>query len=594
MATTGFIDASDLDFTAYKEKLKTFLKSQDRFKDFNFDGSDLSVMLDLLAFNTYQNGFMLNMVGSEMFQDTAQLRESAVSHAKELNYVPRSRNSSRALVNVTVSPNDNPSMIVIPKFYSFVSSSTSANRSYIFSTAEEVMIRNNGGFYVANNVPIFEGRVVTEYFVANTSSRFLISSANVDITSLDVNVQNSRMDTTNTSFGRADSLHGLSGNSNVYFLQGAASDKYEIEFGNGVAGRKLVPGNVVRVTYRDCSGEEGDALTRFSPAGTLDGYSDINVTLSQGQASTGGSERETIESIKFNAPRHYATQGRSINNDDYISMVRQQFPTIESLAVFGGEQMPQKRYGKVVIAAKPYGGTFITNALKNSIQDYIGQRNSVGIDPIFVDPDIFYVEVASSVYYNINRTSKTTNDMSATVMTAIQKYATESLSDFSKDFHASRLETVIDNADVSIVSNETSTRVAKRKAPLLGQAQTIIIDYSVPLATNIKGVNTIESTYFTYTFADVDYSAYIADDSLGNLHIYTVGLDAKPYVLVAQIGKINYETGNLVTNPIIYTGYQGYISFYARTRSRDFNISRNQILLIDPLDVNINLYKAAV
>lgn len=592
MATTTFIDASELDFTSYKEKLKTFLKSQDRFKDYDFDGSDISVMLDLLAFNTYQNGFMLNMTGSEMFQDTAVMRESVVSHAKELNYVPRSRTSSIAAVDVSISPIDQPSLIVIPKFYSFVSQSPAQNRSYIFSTNEAITIRNNGGEYLASNVAVYEGRVVTEYFTANTSSRFLISSANCDISSLDVNVQASRTDTSNTTFTKAEKLYGLSGESDVYFLQGAERDQYEILFGNGVIGRKLSDGNVVKITYRDCSGAEGDGLTRFAPAGTIDGYANINVSTTQGQKSSGGGEREDVESIRFNAPRHYAVQGSAINADDYVTMVRENFPSIQTVTVFGGEELPQKRYGKVVVAAKPFGGQFVTNALKSSIINYLSDRNSVEIDPIFLDPDFFYAEVTSNVYYFPDNTSKTTNDMESTINDAIMKYSNSSLSDFKKSFLLSRLSNAIDRSDASIDSNDTSVRFVKRIAPVLGIAQTIIIDFSTPLSVSTRGVNTVESSYFTYTVQDVNYTAYIADDGNGKLNIYTQGADNKDIILVSNIGKVNYAKGSIVTNPLFFTDYRGYINFYVRTVSRDLKVTRNQILQIDPVDISVNLFKA--
>lgn len=592
MANTTFIDASELDFTSYKEKLKQFLKSQDRFKDYDFDGSDISVMLDLLAFNTYQNGFMLNMVGSEMFQDTAILRESVVSHAKELNYVPRSRNSSTALVDVSITPIDQPSLIVIPKFYSFVSNSPAQNRSYIFSTNEAITIRNNGGRYEVSNVTIFEGRVVNEFFTANTSTRYLISSANCDISSLDVNVQASRTDTSNTTFRLAEDLHGITGDSDVYFLQGAERDQYEIVFGNGVIGRKLSDGNIVKLTYRDCSGPDGDGLTRFSPAGTISGYANINVSTSQGQRSSGGAEREGIDSIRFNAPRHYAVQGRAINSDDYATMVRARFPTIQSLTVFGGEELPQKRYGKVVISAKPFGGQFTTSAMKSSILSYLKDRNSVEIVPIFLDPDFFYVEVTSNVYYDINATNKTTNDMISTVNKAIMKYADTSLSDFRKNFLLSRLGSAIDNADNAIVSNDTSVRFVKRLAPALGINQTIVIDFSTPLSTAMRGVNTVESSFFTYTVGETAYNAYIADDGNGKLNIYTQGADGKATVLVGNVGKVDYTKGSIVSNPLIFTDYRGYINFYVRTLARDLAVVRNQILLIDPVDIAVNLYKA--
>lgn len=591
MANNTPTNVSNLDVTSYRESLNQFLANQYTLKDYSYQGSNISVELDLLAFNTYQNAFLLNMVASEMFQDSAVLRESAVSHAKELNYIPRSRTSSSALVNVTISPPDNPSIIVIPKFYSFVSQSQSTGRSYIFSTDEPIVIRNNGGGYVANNVQIFEGRVVTEFFVANSTAQYVISSANVDISSVDVNVQNSLTDTANTTYTFAENLYGLNSNSAVYFIQGYGSNQYEILFGNNITGRSLKDGNVIKVTYRDCSASDGDGIGRFLPATTISGYSNINVSTVNNVRSSGGGEREDIESIKFNAPRHYATQGRAVNQGDYETLIRTQFPTVQSLAVFGGENLPQKQYGKVAISAKPFGGQALTQAIKNSVVAFISELNSVEIVPIFIDPEYFYIEVKTDVYYDINATSMGTSELETTVLSSIVDYNTNSLSDFRKNFYRSRLETVINNADNSVQSNQTTCRVIKRKSPAIGVGQTIIINFNIALNNTLKNARAIQSSPFTYTLNGVDYSVYFGDDANGTLNLYTINENGVEAVLVASVGSVNYSTGTITTTPIIYTDYQSYISFYARTVSKDYTIDRNQILLIDPTDVSINLYQ---
>lgn len=591
MANTGLTNISNLDVSTYRDSLENYLKNQSQFKDYIYEGSNLSVELDLLAFNTYQNAFLLNMVGAEMFQDTAVLRESAVSHAKELNYIPRSRTSAASLVNVTVAPPDSPSIVVIPKFYSFVSQSQFTGRSYIFSTNEPIVIRANGGNYIANNVQIYEGRVVSEYFVANSSLRYVISSANVDISSIDVNVQASSFDTSNTTYTFSENLYGLNANSSVYFLQGYGTEQYELVFGNNITGKALQDGNIVKVTYRDCSADEGNGINRFQPASTISGYTNIAVSTVGNVRSSGGAERESIESIKFNAPRHYATQGRAINNSDYETVIRQQFPIVESLSVFGGEELPQKQYGKVAISAKPFGGQALTQAIKNSITAYISEINSIEIVPIYIDPEYFYFEVNSDVYYDLNATSKTTTELTSSVLSSIADYSTNSLSDFRNNFYLSRLSNVINNADGSIRTNQTSTRLIKRKAPLLNVGQTININFGTSLLTIMAGYRALQSSTFTYTVGSTDYNAYYGDDGAGNLNIYTTDANNREVVLLANAGTVNYATGNVTTIPVIYTSYNGYIAFYARTVSKDFTITRNQILLIDPSDVNINLYK---
>jgi hypothetical protein len=586
--SVGFVDMSALDVSASKESLKTFLKNQDRFKDYNFEGSDVNVMLDLLAVNHYRHAFLLNMVGSEMFQDTAQLRESAVSHAKELNYLPRSRTSATTLVNISVSPTDAPAIVVIPKFYSLVSQSVTTNETYVFSTAETITIRNNGGQYVGYNIPVFEGRVVTEYFVADTNTRYLINSANVDISSIDVNVQNSIADTGNTTFFFADSLYGLTNDTPSYFLQGADAEKYEIVFGNGVTGRKINAGNVVKVTYRDSSGPNGNGLTRFSPAGTINGYTNIVVTLAGNQASTGGAEKEAIESIKFNAPRHYATQGNAVTDTDYSTLILQKFPTIESLTVFGGEKLAQKKYGKVVICAKPYNGQYISDGLKNQILEYIRGLTSVSIDPIFINAEYFYLEPNISVYYDPNITSLSPNDIVSRVIASVKQYEDDHLNDFTSDFRFSRLTNYIDNADGSIVSNNTKTRIIKRYAPPTNIEVTTSFTFASPLMTNRTDAYAIESSFFTYTYSDVDYYVRIRDDGKGKLNVYKTVNNAET-VLDLGVGSVDYKTGAIQLTSLNIKDYVGYINIYARTQDRDFIISRNQMLLVDAEDINVTV-----
>jgi hypothetical protein len=589
--TLGFVDMSALDMGAAKNSLKTFLKNQDRFKDYNFEGSDISVLLDLLAVNSYRHAFTLNMVGSEMFQDTAQLRESAVSHAKELNYLPRSRTSATALVNISVNPTDAPAIVVVPKFYTVISQSSVTNETFVFSTAETVTIRNNGGQYVALNVPVFEGRVVTEYFVANTATRYMIGSANVDISSLDVNVQNSTSDTSNTSFTYADSLYGLTNDTPAYFLQGADSEKYEILFGNGITGRALKPGNVVRVTYRDSSAEYGNGLSRFSPIGTIDGYTSVNVTLVGGQASMGGAEKESIESIKFNGPRHYATQGNALNIEDYTVLIRQNFPTLESITVFGGEQLDQKKYGKVVIAAKPYGAQYVSTALKNSIIDFIKPLATVPTEPIFTNAEYFYLEVNTSVYYDTGRTDKGPNDIETDVIRAVKKYEDDNLADFTSDYRFSRLVGYIDNADGSIVSNNTMSRVIKRFYPPKGVATTFTYTYKAKLNTTRNDSTSIESSYFIYNVNGTDYTCRMKDNGKGVISLYQTNLGVDSLIL-ANIGSVNYATGAIQLNNFQVTDYIGYIKIYGRTQDRDFIISRNQMMLIDAEDISVTVLNA--
>lgn len=584
----SFLSSAELDFDAYKLALRAFLKSQDKFKDYDFDGPNMSVLLDLLARNTYHTGFYLNMVGSEMFLDTAQLRESVVSRAKELNYVPRSRASSTVLVNVTVTPNDSPSIITIPRFYTF--SSRGNEGMYLFSTNEPTIIKNDGGLYTATNVQLFEGRVVSEYFVANTDSRYVISSANVDITSIDVNVQNSMVDTSNTSWRRAENLYGLTPNTEVFFLQGIHNDKYEIIFGNGVHGKNISIGNVIKVTYRDCMASEADGLTKFSPISNIDGYSGISVTLA-GSPSSGGAEKETIDSIRFNAPRHFATQQRAITKTDYRALIVNQFPQIESIAVFGGEELLQKRYGKVVVACKPYGQDAASDALKNLILAYISDKTSVAIDPIFLDPDYFFIEINSTVSYDTSLTNKPSSQIRSIVMDAILAYSAAYLYDFSADLRHSRLIAAIDNADPSIVSNDTTFKALKRIAPARETDTSYVIEFGNQIKIDSDEISITSSPFFMVD-GENTVRAFLQDDRNGNLFIYTDTTTGTRTILVEDLGVVDYVKGVVTINNINVLDYAGHIDIKANLKNKDFVIKRNQILLISGEDLTVNVVQA--
>ena len=353
MANTGFLSTSDLDFSSIKNNLKTYLKNQSQFSDYDFEGSNINVLLDVLSYNTYLNAFYLNQVGSEMFLDTAQLRESVVSHAKELNYLPRSRTSAKAYVNITVTPTGSPTTITIPKYYTLTTSVDSTTLN--FHTYSDITISPVDGVYTAANVEIFEGNIVTEYFnVSADTSSFILQSDNIDTNSIEVTVIESSTNSSNSAWQRSESLYGLGPSSNNYFLQGYADYKYQVVFGDGSLGRAPSVGNIIKVTYRDTLGDVGNGAYIFKKT-NFDNYTIINVATIAAAAE--GSERESIESIKFNAPRYFTTQERGVTNTDFETLTRTRFPQLQAVSAFGGEDLVPPQYGKVAISVKPYGTT---------------------------------------------------------------------------------------------------------------------------------------------------------------------------------------------------------------------------------------------
>lgn len=590
------VSSDELSFDEYKAKLKTFLRSQVLFKDYDFEGSNIAVLVDLLAYNTYNNGFYLNQVATEMFLDTAQLRESVASHAKELDYTPRSRGSSAAVLNLSSTGDATKGTKTIPKFTTFTTDVGS--NTLTFSTDTDIVAVNDGtGTFVANNVSVYEGTLVTEFFDEDGSkNRFVISSANVDINSIDVTVKQSNTTIANVSYTRADDLFDLDPNSTVFFVQPYGTNKYEIEFGNDVTGKSLTVGNVVRVRYRDTGGTEGDGATSFIS-------NDGTITPTTVTPSTGGSERESINSIKFNAPRVFSTQDRAVTTEDYKALIKAQFPFVQTLNVIGGEDLNPPRYGKVQVVAKPFGGTVLSQSQKDSIANYLSDKTSITSDVLSGDPDFLNVIINTNVQYNSTQTTLTSQQIESAVLEAINDYNNNDLSEFDLDFRYSKLTTAIDNVDTSIISNNTRVSIAKRLTPLEGNYENLDIHFGQRLRNEIDyGVSAITSTKFIREINNTKYEVYLKSrdvDSGASAAIIDLMTDINgvPATIGANIGIVEFNSGSVMLNDFIVTEYfsrgtQAYgdhINLIARPYERDIVAENSQILEIAPEDVTITV-----
>ena len=589
MAANGFITTAELNFDTYRANLKEYLKSQAQFADYNFEGSNFAVLLDILAYNTYMNAFYLNMIGSEMFLDSATLPEAVASHAKELNYTPSSRSSSKAVTTLTlVNLDPSAASVTVPKYFRVT---TKLNgKSKIFSTQDSYTISKTTNF-ISANINIYEGNITKEYFTeANTSSvktRYIISSPNVDISTVDIKVRPSVSVNSYFQYSRAFNLYGLTSTSNSYFIQGYGDNRYEVVFGNGISGRALTPGNIIEITYLDASGTDGDYATSFDASDTLSdnrgnviGSNQIKVaTISP---STGGSERESIDSIKFNAPRYYSTQNRAVTKEDYISLIKINFPSIQSVTVFGGEENVPKQYGKVVIVTKPFGTDVTPDITKTAIGSYLRDRMPLSITPVFEDPDSFYVDILADITFNPSLTSKSASDIKSTALAAIAVYNQDNLQQFNQNLRVSKLVAAIDNSDPSILGNDTRVRMVKRITPTRNSAYTFTFQthnqlYQEAVGANVQGVT---SSTFTYNLDGANISASFADDGEGNL-IMTAGSYKQ------TVGSVDYTTGQVTIDNLTVADYTNYISIYCLTEKEDILIQRDQILTIDPVDVTI-------
>ena len=588
MANSSII-LSNLDFDTLKNSFKAYMKSQDRFNDYDFDGANMSVLLDLLAYNTFHNSFYLNMVGNEMFLDSAQLRDSVVSHAKELNYVPRSFKSAEATINLTIRApaNTNKRSLIVPKGYSFTS--RLLNKAFTFTTAETIVIDNydassSAVTFTANDIKLFEGYYVSDSYTYayDSQQRLVISNKNVDVSSISVTVIEDAGATV-LNYTRAASLFDLTKDSLVFFVQGAENESYEIVFGDNATGRRPKNNSIVQVEYRLSNGELPNGCNAFIPDAAIQGEAAITVTTTS--VAAGGSISESIESIKFNAPRHFSTQERAVSTDDYESLLKLNFPEINTVTAYGGENLNPPQFGRVFISVDLKEVDALPDIKRQEYYRFLKPRSPVSIDPVFVDPQYTYLGVATRVNYNVNVTALTIDDVKTIVGTTILQYAQNNLNNFNKTFRYSKLIQAIDNSQQSIISNETDITVIKVYVPELGKFLTFDVAYDLPLRvvqdnTEIQSQYAVRSTEFVYK----GVRAFIRDNADGQLQV----LSATSEALIDTVGTINYDTGLLQFANLKLDAFNGAgIKFIATPRDKDVSTINNVILNIIEDDLNI-------
>ena len=588
MANTN-IDLVGLDFTSLKNNLKTFLKNNTQFKDLNYEGSNMSVLLDVLAYNTYLNAFYTNMVASEMFLDSAQLRDSVVSHAKELNYTPRSFVSAKATISVSITPSTNVSSVFIPKYTSFTS--RVGSNTFTFVTKDSYIPIANGASFV-QTLDVFEGSIKNETFVvnySNTSQRFVLSNPTVDTSSLDVTIYEDNGQTT-LIYTQAATLYNIGSDSRVFFIQAAQNQQYEIIFGDGVFGRKPKDGSTIVAKYRACSGELPNGARIFNIDGPVDGHSNVSVTTVS--ESSGGMVSEPLESIRYNAPRSFQTQNRAVTAIDYETLLRTQFGEIQAISVFGGEESDPPQYGKVFVSVDVANADGAPDLRKKEYLDFIKDKTPLSMQVNFVDPVFLYASIDTTVQFDVNMTTKSTNDIETLVQAAISSFNTTKLSDFKKNLYYSQLTSAIDKADTSIIGNDTVVKLIARVSPRTN------VSYPFSVSVNNKIVSEegkkielaephyghgLTSSYFTFQGSRCS----LVDDSLGNVFIALQ--EGETIRVISAIGTIDYEKGKMTINDtFLISAYEGnYIELIFKTSSKNIESKNNVILNIDSLDVNV-------
>ena len=592
------LNVTEFDFDDVKNNLKIFLKGQTEFKDYDFEGSGMSALLDVLSYNTHYLGFNANMLANEMFLDSASLRSSVVSHAKTLGYVPTSARAATATVDVTLNTSTKASATMEA---GQVFTTSNDGTDYQFVSAKDVTASNIGSGITFNDIKIYEGTFITTRYTVDTSAadqRFLLRDNRADTSTLTVKVQTSSSDTTTATYTEATDITQVATDSKVYFLQEVEAGKFEIYFGDGIVGTALSDDNIVIMTYVVSNKSEANGAAVFKNSGAIASITDVAVATVA--SATGGSDAETIKSIKYNAPLDYASQGRCVTAEDYKVYAKKLFPNTQSVSVFGGESgsfdpslgvVSTAEYGKVFISIKSTTGLELTSAEKTNLVKDLAPYTIASTTPVIVDPQITFLILNIIFKFNTSKTTSTASELEALVSTTLQNFNTSDLEQFEGLFRHSKVLALIDNTDTAITSNTTNVTLAQKFTPTTTEKTSYTISFNNafynPHSEHNKSAGGIITSSGFYISGDTTNIHYYDDDGAGNLRLYYISAGARVYA-DETAGTVTYSTGKIVTDSIHITSADvvdgvasSQIRLTAIPNSKDIVPLRNQILEID-------------
>ena len=584
---------SELDFDNIKTNLKQFLGDQNEFADYNFDASAMSVLLDLLSYNTHYNAFYLNMIANEMFLDTASIRSSVVSRAKHLGYTPVSMKGAKAYVDLTITPADDPATIVIAKNTQF--SAAVDGVAYTFCTSNSATVNvNANGVYTTANVELTQGIPLTHKYTANTSDpdqKYLLPNANTDTTTLTVKIQVSATSSDLHTYTAANDTTTVNSTANVYFLEEDEEGRYDITFGDGIIGRALVTGNIIVLSSLVADGDAPNGAKTFSPVSGVGGYS--NVIVSTITNAVGGAERDSINTIKFNAPKNYQAQNRAVTISDYKRLLERDYPAAESVIAWGGEEHDPPVYGKVYLAIKPQTGLSLSSSTKSYIADTVlGGRNIVSITPEVVDPDYMYITITSTISYDSTRTTESAEEIKNSISNTVYQYGVNNLGLFANQFRYSPLIQQIDQTETSIESSLTSVKLRREITPILGSSTSYTLKFSNEIKHDSNTDVSVSSTRFSHNDDNgtLRTDCELQDDD-GILQVFrTSGADR--VVVANNVGTVTYGTGVVALTsfaPTAISDGTSELSVTVEPESNDVKPYREQILLIANSDISLSM-----
>lgn len=582
---------TNLDFEEAKANLKNYLKSQEQFADYDFEGSNINVLLDILAYNTFQNNFYTHMALSEMFLDSAQVRDSIISHAKELNYLPRSRRSSQAIVSIEFNPTTNPASITIPERTKFIARCGSKTFSFYTADAYSVIPSSNGQYSI-DGVEIYEGRIVNEYFEVDGTSdqRFVLQNDKIDTQSVEVFIKDSSSDITQTEYTFRSNIYDVDSTDTVFYLQAYRDNLYELVFGDNSFGNQPTNGNIIHVRYRVTNGEDANGINTFDLETDIDGISSVETTQS---ASSGGSEREGLESIRFFAPKSIQIQERAITEKDYAVLLKNQFPEIRAVSVYGGEKLDPPQFGRVVVAVYVNDDGDIRSAKADEYQEFLIDRTALTIEPIIKAAQFMYINVIADVNYSTSKTAKTAGSIENIVRNAIASYSDIYLEDFGKKLRASRLAANVDASDTSITSTLLDFNMVIEFEPTRNSPENFVLEFSNKLNPDVtytdSQVGTYSPTVWSTPFVYENNTVLFRDNGTGRLDlIKSTGSDVS--IFKRSVGRVNYTTGKVTINSITIQDYTTSIKMYAKPKTNNISPPNDRLIVIRETDIDVNAY----
>ena len=598
MATTEKrLDVTDLDFDDIKGNLKTFMRNQSDFTDYDFEGSGINALLDVLAYNTHYLAMNMNMVANEAFLDTASVRSSVVSHAKTLGYTPNSVRAPIAFVNVTLNNIGNLTSASIPVGTVFTTVIGDVNYQFVTVAEHSTQIQN--GIISFTNLPIYEGTYVTNRYTVdadNVDQKFYVNDENGDTTTLIVDVFDNSSSTSSTTFTLATDTTQTASDSNVYFLQESVDGKFEIYFGDGIIGKALSDGNIVRMRYVVTNKAKANGASSFSTSATISGIT--NITTATVSNASGGAEKESIQSIKFNAPLDYAAQGRAVTVNDFKAVVPKVYANAKSVQVYGGEDNDVPTYGKVYISIVPTTGAITASAKLDIVKNLKNNYTVASVTPEIVDPEYTKIRLNVNFSYNSKNTVKAQETLISNVTKTITDFNTNNLSKFDAAFRYSPFSSLIDNTDPAITSNITTLKLSKDFIPTLNTSTKYTIPFSNALYNPHSGHDSDAGGILSssgFKISGNTNEMFLNDDGMGNVRMYYIVDGTTNTYQDNNAGTINYKTGEVILTSFNITEVSNVdgatstkIRLIVTPESNDIIGVRNQVLEIDTANLIVN------